>query len=387
MHKIKALQEKRAKLLADMEALAGKVETKGEDGRTEYRAFTEEEQRSYDEMSAEADALTATIGSLKEERAADIDAPAEGGGDKEKAEERAFVEYLRSNKPMETETRADSNWTAEANGATIPSSIANKITERIVELSPVYSLATKYNIGGQLSIPYYDESDGTITVGYADEFTDAESTSAKISAITLTGYLARAVSKVSKRLINNSQFNILPYVINKVAEQCARWIEGQLLNGTAGKIEGLSGATQIVTAAAAGVITADELMTLQDTIPDAYQSGAVWIMSRATRSAIRKLKDGDGNYLLNKDATSKWGYSLFGRPVYISENIKDMGAGNTAVYYGDFSGLAIKTSEAVNIEVLRETYAVQHAYGIVAWLEMDAKIENQQKIAVLKMAG
>ena len=41
----------------------------------------------------------------------------------------------------------------------------------------------------------------------------------------------------------------------------------------------------------------------------------------------------------------------------------------------------------MNIEVLREKYAEQHAIGIVAWLEMDAKIENQQKIAVLKMAA
>ena len=47
-------------------------------------------------------------------------------------------------------------------------------------------------------------------------------------------------------------------------------------------------------------------------------------MSKQARTAIRKLKDGEGNYLLNKDATTKWGYTLFGRPVYISD-----AAGNT----------------------------------------------------------
>ena len=64
-----------------------------------------------------------------------------------------------------------------------------------------------------------------------------------------------------------------------------------------------------------------------------------------------------------------------------------MAAGKTAVVYGDMSGLAVKVSEDINIEVLREKYATQHAVGVVGWLEMDAKIENQQKIAVLKMAA
>ena len=173
-------------------------------------------------------------------------------------------------------------------------------------------------------------------------------------------------------------------VIGKVAEACVKWIDAQLINGTDNKIEGLSKAKQVLTTKSADKIEADELIDLQDMIPDAYQGSAIWIMSRATRTAIRKLKDGDGNYLLNKDATAKWGYSLFGKPVYIADCIKQE-AGKPAVYYGDFSGLAVKTSESVNIEVLREKYAEQHAVGVVAWLEMDSKIENDQKIAVLKM--
>ena len=62
-----------------------------------------------------------------------------------------------------------------------------------------------------------------------------------------------------------------------------------------------------------------------------------------------------------------------------------MAAGKTAIVYGDMSGLAVKISEGMNIEVLREIFATQHALGVVGWLEMDAKIEDEQKIAVLKM--
>lgn len=380
MNKLKAFIEKRSALIAEMEAMVKVLET-------ETRAFTEEELKAYNAKKAEADSLTATINALREERSKDIGEPVSDGSEtKEQAEERAFVEYLRSGKAMELETRADSNWTPAENGAVIPSSIANKIIEKIVEISPIYGLATKYNVGGSLSIPYYDESTGSVTMEYADEFTEGEAKAGQLKSITLSGFLARAICKVSRKLINNSQFDILSYVIGKVAEACVKWIDSQLINGTDNKIEGLSKAKQVLTAKLTDKIEADELIELQDMIPDAYQGNAIWIMSRATRTAIRKLKDGDGNYLLNKDATAKWGYSLFGKPVYIADCIKQE-AGKPAVYYGDFSGLAVKTAESVSIEVLREKYAEQHAVGIVAWLEMDAKIENDEKIAVLKMGG
>ena len=380
MNKLKAFIEKRSALIAEMEEQVKLIEA-------ETRAFTEEELKAYNAKKAEVDNLTATINALREQRTLDItESVSDGSETKEQAEERAFVEYLRSGKAMELETRADSNWTPSENGAVIPSSIANKIIEKIVEISPIYGLATKYNVGGSLSIPYYDESTGSVTMEYADEFTDGDAKAGKLMSITLNGYLARAICKVSKKLINNSQFDILSYVVGKVAEACVKWIDEQLINGTAGKIEGLSTSKQVLTAKLADKIEADELIELQDKIPDAYQGNAIWIMSRATRTAIRKLKDGQGNYRLNKDATTKWGYSLFGKPVYIADCIKQE-AGKPAVYYGDFSGLAVKTAESVNIEVLREKYAEQHAVGVVAWLEMDAKIENDEKIAVLKMGG
>ena len=65
----------------------------------------------------------------------------------------------------------------------------------------------------------------------------------------------------------------------------------------------------------------------------------------------------------------------------------DMAAGKTAIYYGDMSGLAVKMAEEMEIQVLREKYATQHADGVVAWIEMDAKVENAQKIAKLVMAA
>lgn len=387
---IKQLTEKRAALVKELETMVSALKTTAEkDGKKteEFRAFTPDEQKMYDEKTAEVEKLSATIKSISEQRKLDITEPV--GDEKEKKpedktaeEERSFVDYLRSGKALET--RADSNWTPASNGAVIPSSIANKIIEKVKNISPIYSMSTKYNVAGMLSIPYYDETDGTITVGYQDEFSDIIATSGKMKSVSLTGYLVGAVTKVSRSLMNNSAFDILGYVINKLAEAVALWIDKEIINGTTSKIEGLSAAKNVITSASATAITADELIDLQDAVPDVYQPTAIWVMSSKARSLIRKLKDGDGNFLLNKDATSKWGYTLFGRPVYLSDAV-GFEKGKPAIYYGDFSGLAVKMTENFNVEVLREQFATQHAVGVIAWLELDAKIENDQKLAVLKL--
>lgn len=173
--------------------------------------------------------------------------------------------------------------------------------------------------------------------------------------------------------------------MNKMAENIARFIEKELLFGTDGKVDGLKGVTQIVMAVKADAVTADEVIDLQETIPDRYQANAYFIMNKSTRTFLRKLKDGDGNYLLNKDATSRWGYTLFGKDVYCSDNMPGMAAGETAIYYGDMKGLAVKVSENINIEILRETGARRHIIEVLGFVEFDAKVQNAQMIAALKM--
>lgn len=380
MNKFKKLAEQRAAYEQEMQEILDKAES-------EERAITEEESAKFDELEGKIKDIDRTI--KAEERARDLklnvvdDKKKEElrAEEKEAQEERAFENYIRG---VVSEERA-SNLTTGDNGAVIPASIANKIIKKVVEICPIYQMATRYNVGGTLSIPYYDENTTAITMAYATEFTELESSSGKFKSIELKGFLAGALTKVAKSLVNNSQFDIVNFVINQMAENIAKWIENELLNGSTQKIEGVSQCKQVVTAASSTAITADELIDLQETVPDVFQPGCIWIMNKATRTAIRKLKDSDGDYILQKDMTAKWGYRLFGADVYCSDNMPKMAAGKTAIVYGDMSGLAVKVSEDMNIEVLRERFATEHAIGVVGWLEMDAKIENEQKIAVLKM--
>lgn len=375
--KIKALIEKRNTKVTEMQAILNKA-------KEETRAMNEEEMTTFNALEKEIKDLDNTIAAEARAKGLEIMEDMKKDGKAEEravAEERAFENYVRG----VVEERADVNLTVGDNGAVIPSSIANKIIKKVYDMSPIYQLATRYNVGGTLNIPYYDESTQSITMAYATEFVELESTSGKFTSIELKGFLAGVLSKISKSLINNSQFAIVPFVVNAMAESIHRWIEKELLNGTTNKVAGLSTVTQSVTTAAATAVTADELIDLQETIPDVYQGQAIFIMNKATRTAIRKLKDNDGNYLLNRDLSAKWGYTLLGKDVYTSDNMSKMEAGKTAIFYGDMSGLAVKLSEDMNIEVLREKFATQHAVGVVGWLEIDSKVENAQKIAKLVM--
>lgn len=314
----------------------------------------------------------------------------ENSNEKAAAETRCFENYIRG---IVTHER-DNNMTFGDNGAVVPTTIANRIIKKVYDICPILERSTKYNIKGTLELPYYDTSTTTISVAYKDEFSALTSSSGTFNSITLTGYLAGALTKISRSLINNSQFDIVAFVVDEMAYAIKRFIENELLNGTPGnppttpsKVLGLYGLTNYITAAAQTAVTADEVVQLHDRIKDEFQENAIWIMSPATRTALRLLKATTGYYLLNDDVSSPFGTTLLGKPVYVSDNMPNMAAGKNAIFYGDFRGLATKFNEELSIEVLREKYADEHAVGVIGWFEFDSKVEDAQKIAKLVMAS
>ena len=297
-------------------------------------------------------------------------------------ETRAFENYIRGKIVNE---RAGELKVGEA-GALIPTTIANRIISQVFDMSPILERSTKYNVKGKLVLPYYDVQSKSITVAFQEEFAPLQSSVGEFKTIELTGHLAGALTKISRSLIHNAQFNVVDFIVNQMAYDIRRFIEGVLLNGK-DNVDGLSKLANKLDAAAQAAITPDELIKLQGKVKDEFQSNAMWIMHPETREALRSLKDSVGRYLLMQDYNITGGFSnyLLGKPVYVSDNMPKMEAGKTAVYYGDMRGLATKFAEDMNIQVLREKFADEHADGVVGWFEFDAKVEDAQKIAKLVM--
>ena len=389
---LKGLTEQRAEKQNEMEKLLNTV-------KEEQRAFSDEESELFTQLESDIQRITETINAIAKGREL-TEEPTEDEKEEKKEEEeevkeneeralqeeKAFERFIRG---VLAEERADVNLTKGDNGAVIPVSIAKKIIKQVYDISPILEKSTKYNVKGKLEIPYYSEtSDAKVNMAYATEFKSLESNVGSFTNIELTGYLAGALAKISKSLVNNSDFNIVQEVINIMAESIAIFVERELLFGTEGKVEGLKAGVKLEVKSAKGTeITADELIKTKRKIKQRYQKSAIWIMSPETLTAISLLKDSNGRYLLQDDITNDFGYTLLGKPVYESDNMEEIGAGNTPIFYGDMSGLATKFVEELEIEVLREKYADQHAVGVVAWMEFDSKVEDAQKISKLVCAG
>ena len=355
------------------------------------RAMTAEEQASFDAIEKEIADIDKTIEA--EERAAKAKNTKETGDNgaeqetQEELEERAFVKYVLGAAAGLEERAGELNLTMANNGAIVPTSIANKIIKKVKDISPILSRATVYYMTGDLKVPVYGASSGhDVKVAYSDDFTELTADAGKFTSVDLKGYLVGALTLIGRKLKTNAMFNVTDFIVNYMAEEIAAFLEGELLNGTTSKMEGALSTTNEKTAAAAAAITADELIDLQAKVKQAFQSDACWIMHPETFTAVKKLKDGQSRYLLQDDFSGEFPYRLLGKPIFVSDNMPKIATGAKTVLYGDMSGLSVKIAEQLEIEVLREKYATQHAIGVVAWMEVDSKVTDSQRMAVLKMA-
>lgn len=380
---IKELIEKRNGLVAEAEKMLNEA-------KEQKREASDDELKRYEEIKAEIAKIDASAKMEEELRQLEMKKENPKKEDKKEMETREicgvqvrmdevaqFAEFIRRTDP--------SNVDRTTSADVIPTTIGRWITRRVYDISPILQRSYRSNVKGKLSLPYYDTTSDHITVGYQSEFSDMVSHTGNFDTVDLDGFLCGALVKVSVSLLNNSDLDLVAFIVDQMGLDIARFIEGELIHGTSTKVAGLSGLTNTVETAAVGAISGDDLIIAHDAIKDVYQGNAIWVMSPKTRTALRELKDGVGRYLLQDDISAPFGRTLLGKPVYVSDNMQeiDNGTGKPVIFYGDFSGLATKFAEDINIKVLRELFAIQHALGICAYFEFDAKVIDNQKIVSL----
>lgn len=371
----KGLEERKIDLKGQLSAIL-------DTAKAETRDLTDKEKTEFDNLENEIREINEQLETIEREEK-EMNKNIDTRSEAEIRESKQFVEYVRG----VLENRADVNLTTGSNGAIIPKSIAKKVIATAYDKSSILTDATKYNTKGDLAIPVYGK-DGSndIAMAYANEFTDLESKVGKFTSINLGNFLAGALVKVGKSLIANTDIDLENKIIELMSEAIARFEEKECLYGTTSKVAGLSGVTLGVTTASATAITAEELIKLKNTVKKGFRKNAKWIMSNDTLTAIEVLKDGNNRFLFREDMNGEFDGYLLGYPVEVSDNMDDIAGGKVVIYFGDMSGLALKQrDDALEMQVLREKYATQHAVGITAWLEFDAKVENAQKIAKLTM--
>jgi len=362
-----------------------KMNTIVEAAKAENRALTEDEVTQFNAAETEAKNAQATVDAMDKVsnmQAPTIIVPKEVDPEQEAVKE--FCQMVRTGKIFQTDT------TKSDNVAVIPKTIVNKVIDRVKDICPIFNMAERYNVKGKLSIPFVDAANDNIAMGFATEFSALTATASKLLTVDLEGFLAGVLVTLSKSLANNSNIDIEGFIVNKMANAYAAFVESEVINPSdpVNKVTGLYNVTQIKTTASASAITADELIEAQDMLKAPFQSNAAWIMNPETLTALRQLKYATtGEYILTPDYRAGFGNLLLGKPVYVSDAVEKIATGKPVIYYGDFhQALALQVSEEFEVQTLNELYATQHAIGFVGYTEFDAKVQNQQAVANITMA-
>lgn len=334
---MKKLYEKKNSLLNEMEDILNKA-------KEETRSFTEEEKSRVEEIKSEIRGLEQVIANEEELRSFDKSNITGATGNSEKTTEERQQEEVEKEERQFIDAVATGeirNLTAGNNGGIIPVTIASDIIDTVKELCPLLDHADIYHVAGELRLPKFkatsSNADGVATpiaASYVNEFTELTESTAQFETINLTNQIIGVLVKMSKSLLNRANFDVRSFIVNKVAKTIVEFLEKEMLIANEGKIQGAINTTNEVVAANQDKFDTTDLVDLQMAIPSAYQKNCMWIMHKDILKALRKLKTADGQFILNADVTAPFGYTILGKPVYLSDSMpKNIAAGKNVMLY------------------------------------------------------
>lgn len=195
--------------------------------------------------------------------------------------------------------------------------------------------------------------------------------------------------KVSDELLNDSVFNLESYIATEFARRIGTKEEEAFFVGDGtGKPIGIfsdTGGAQIgVTAASATAITIDEIMDLFYSLRSPYRKNASFIMNDATVKAIRKLKDGNGQYIWQPSLTAGTPDTILNRPLQTSSYVPLIESGKKSIAFGNFAYYWIADRQGRSFKRLNELYAATGQVGFMATQRVDGKLILPEAIKALK---
>lgn len=185
--------------------------------------------------------------------------------------------------------------------------------------------------------------------------------------------------KVSDELLNDSVFDLQSYISTEFARRIGSKEEEAFFVGDgSGKPTGifaaLGGAQLGATTAGATAVTVDEVLDLFYSLKSPYRKKAVFVMNDTTVKAIRKLKDGQGQYLWQPALTAGTPDTILNRPVYTSAYVPTIEAGAKTIAFGDFGYYWIADRQGRSFKRLNELFATTGQVGFMATQRVDGKL-------------
>jgi HK97 family phage major capsid protein len=207
--------------------------------------------------------------------------------------------------------------------------------------------------------------------------------------VSIGAFKLATMIKVSEELLNDSVFNLESYIAKEFARRIgAKEEEAFFIGDGSGKPTGIfnatGGASLGVTAASAAAITFDEVIDLYYSLKLPYRKNAVFTMNDATVKAIRKLKDGNGQYIWQPSITAGQPDTVFNKPVITSAYVPIIASATKTIAFGDFSYYWVADRQGRSFQRLNELYAANGQVGFRATQRVDGKLILSEAIKVLQ---
>lgn len=294
-----------------------------------------------------------------------------------------FGRHLRGKKPIHNVLSES----VDADGGyLVPEEFERDIVLGIDETNIIRSIAKVITTANDRKIPIaVGHSVATWTAENA-AYTESNPTfgQKQIDAFKLTDLV-----RVSIELLQDAAFDIEGYIIKEfayafgVAEEQAFCI-GTGTNQPTG-IFTADGGEVGITSASATAVNIDDVINLVYSLKAPYRKNAKFLMNEATVSLIRKLKDGNGNYLWQPSVQAGQPDKILGYDVYTSPFAPTVESGALPIAFGDFTNYWIGDRGGRTVQRLNELYATNGQVGYVATERVDGKVILPEAIKLLKM--
>jgi len=388
---IEELINKRNKLVHDMRDMVNK----------NPEGFTAEQEQKYSAMESDMEKIGAQIERMKSlnDFEASLDKPmtnplttAQNSKpvDEDKYKEAFFALVKHGANGLTQDQKQMLNvglekGTPNKGGYLVPTVIANEIITGLQKRNWIRSLANVYTTSSETDIPV----DTSIPdFGWLAEKAPYGQTDLTFGNVTIGAHKVGGIIKISEELLEDSGFNLEAHLQKKIIWGLDAAEETAFISG-----DGVDKPTGITTSAAAGVTTAsttaftsDEVMDFVYSLSARYREDAVVVGSSDFVKLVRKLKDGNGQYIWEPSYKAGEPDMLLGKPLRESEYMDAVATGATPAVIANFGYYDIADRGGIYLQRLVEKYADTGEVGFRVRKRVDGKLTLADAAKTLKMA-
>ena len=301
----------------------------------------------------------------------------------------------RGHAALKEEQRVQVAGTAVAGGYTVPKTLADQIVVVMKDWGPMYDsdicTVITTGAGNEFDIPTNDDTGGSASaLAEGTDLTDDNSGDLTFGQARLDAYVdATPWVKLSFELMQDAAFDLEAFLSDALGTRLGRRANNKLTLGSGvGQANGIVTAVAAAfTAASATAIASDELLNLQHSVNAAYRRSPKcrWMFPDTTLLAIRKMKDGMGNYLWQMgDIRAGAPNTLLEKPYSINDDVPAIATTAKSVLFGDFSRYWVRKVGSPLIGTVRERFWPK--IGMAGLIRYDGELIDSNAIKAIKQA-